>query len=265
VRRSLLVALAVLALTAIGVAAFLRASDDLAGTGVEKRSFDRRSAAVGRTLHHKVLLPEGGDDGAPLLVLLHGRGKNGPERMITAELGQALEAAGSRAPVVLLPDGGESSYWHDRRDGAWGRMVVEELIPAAARRFGADPKRVAIGGISMGGFGALHLAAANPERFCAVGAHSPAVFPEAGATAPGAFDDAEDFARTDLLARAGSIPAGAWVDIGDEDPFASTVRELVKRMREPRWHPWKGKHESAYWNAHTKQWMQFYVRSLADC
>ena len=80
-----------------------------------------------------------------------------------------------RTPVVLLADGGDHSYWHDRRDGAWGASVLREAIPAALRRTQADAHRVAIGGISMGGFGALDLARLGPRRFCAVGAHSAAL------------------------------------------------------------------------------------------
>ena len=38
-----------------------------------------------------------------------------------------------------------------RRSGDWARYVLDEVIPAAVKRFGADPDRVAIGGISMGG------------------------------------------------------------------------------------------------------------------
>ncbi|MDQ3740061.1 MAG: alpha/beta hydrolase-fold protein [Actinomycetota bacterium] len=227
-------------------------------------AFEHRSRAVGETLEHRVLVPDDAEDRPALLVLLHGRG-GGPEGMVSDALTEALDAAGDRAPIVLLPDGGEASYWHNRRDGAWARMVVREAIPEAIRRYDADPGRVAIGGISMGGFGALHLAAAFPDRFCAVGAHSPAIFADAASSAEGAFDDAEDFDRHDLLARAEQIPPGTWIDVGDDDPFAAATRTLVKRMRAPRFHPWPGGHDGDYWNAHTDDYVRFYVRELADC
>ena len=56
------------------------------------------------------------------------------------------------------------------RAGAGARYVVREVIPAdhAPLRH-VDPRRVAIGGISMGGFGALDLARLHRGRFCAVG------------------------------------------------------------------------------------------------
>ena len=113
--------------------------------------------------------------------------------------GKELERLGPRAPAVLLVDGGDHSYYHDRRDGPWGEYVFREAIPAALERLRADPDRVAIGGISMGGFGALDLARLHPGRFCAVGGHSPALWRTGGETPAGAFDDAEDFSRHDLF------------------------------------------------------------------
>jgi len=83
---------------------------------------------------------------------------------------------------------------------------------------------VAIGGVSMGGFGAYNLAVQNPRSFCAVGGHAPALWETAGETAPGAFDHAEDFARNDVIAAASTDPGPltsqpVWLDAGDEDPF----------------------------------------------
>jgi S-formylglutathione hydrolase FrmB len=73
---------------------------------------------------------------------------------------------------VLLVDGGDHSYYHDRDDFDWGTHVLRDAIPAARRRLNTDPGREAIGGFSMGGFGALDLA--RQRRFCAVGGHSAA-------------------------------------------------------------------------------------------
>jgi S-formylglutathione hydrolase FrmB len=55
--------------------------------------------------------------------------------------------------------------------------VLDEVIPKALTVLHADPRRVAIGGISMGGFGAYDLARLDPGRFCAVGGHSAAIWP----------------------------------------------------------------------------------------
>jgi NADP-dependent 3-hydroxy acid dehydrogenase YdfG len=44
---------------------------------------------------------------------------------------------------VVFPNGGDHSYFHARRSGDWARYVLDEVIPQAAGRFGADPRRVA--------------------------------------------------------------------------------------------------------------------------
>ena len=72
----------------------------------------------------------------------------------------------------------------------------------------------------MGGFGAYDLARLYPRRFCAVGGHSPALWRTGGETAPGAFDDADDFARHDVIGAARANPDAfgdtrLWLDAGD--------------------------------------------------
>jgi S-formylglutathione hydrolase FrmB len=174
----------------------------------------------------------------------------------------------------VFANGAEHSYWHDRRDGAWGRYVMDEVIPTAVRRLHADPRRVAIGGISMGGFGAYDLARQHPGRFCAVAGHSPALWSQGGETAPGAFDDAEDFARHDVLAIARDDPrrfAGArlWLDAGDRDPFDPGIRAFAASLRAGgvpvAVHRWPGDHEGAYWKRHWGDYLRFYAGALAAC
>lgn len=119
-----------------------------ASTFVSRYSIDSRYA------HHKLrqitLAPDDGAQGRPLLVFLHGRG-SGPASNLNDAFVSALEAQGARAPAVVFPSGGDHSYWHRRRGGDWARYVLREVIPRAVRRLHADPERVAIGGISMGG------------------------------------------------------------------------------------------------------------------
>src|SRR5262249_46335467 len=140
------------------------------------------SRFVHRDLHEIRVVPA--KHGKWTLVLLHGRG-GGPAGTLSPSLFDALDNLGSRAPIVLLPDGGDHSYWHNRADGKWGSMVLREIVP----RHG----RVAIAGISMGGYGALLLGAQG--HFCAIGGHSPALWFSGADSAAGAFDDAEDYAR----------------------------------------------------------------------
>ncbi len=199
----------------------------------------------------------------PLLVLLHGRGME-PEQLLWEELYDELERLGERAPALLLVDGGESSYYHDRRDFAWGSHTLR-AVDAAERKLKTNG-RVAIGGISMGGFGAFDLA--RRREFCAVGGHSPALFRSGGETPAGAFDDAEDFERHDVLgaARAGERFRGArlWLDVGRDDPFHGTTLEL-SRITGARTYVWPGGHDTRYWRAHMREYVRFYADALSEC
>jgi poly(3-hydroxybutyrate) depolymerase len=234
--------------------------------GAEVIRYDVSSRHVGRSLRQIGVRPREAGERPPLLVFLHGRGGGGPESNVKEPVLEALDSLGSRAPAVVFPDGGDHSYWHDRRDGRWDAYVVREVIPTAVRRLEADPRRVAIGGISMGGFGAFDIALHHPGRFCAVGGHSAAMWIQAGETAPGAFDDAEDFARNDVIAMAATRrPAGRiWLDAGDEDPFVAADRELA-RVLGIRLRTSPGGHDSDYWDAHYDEYMRFYARALAAC
>lgn len=235
-----------------------------------------RSKAVGEELGVNVVeparLPPRGQ--RSLLVFLHGRGGSDETFVGNEAVYEGLARLGRRAPVLAFPDGGDHGYWHNRREGGWGTYVMREVIPTVVRRFGIDPRRVAIGGISMGGFGAYDLALLHPRRFCAVGGHSPALWFDGGETAPGAFESAADFARNDVVGMVRADPdafAGmrVWNDYGDEDPFRGYDEGFVEYLRDDgadlSAHSWPGGHDNSYWNAHWAAYLRFYANALAHC
>ena len=231
--------------------------------------FSLQSRLLRQKLGEVLVTPRGGGRGRPLLVFLHGRGAS-PGSNLTDPFFRGLRALGSRAPDVLFANGGDHSYWHNRVGGPWGSYVLREAIPAAVARSGADPHRVAIGGISMGGFGALDLARLAPHRFCAVGAHSAAMWFSGGDTPAGAFDDAADFTRNDLIALALSrspYRASVWIDVGRNDPFrqADTVlaHELEADGARVTFHVWPGGHNSHYWHRHIARYLRYYAAACA--
>jgi S-formylglutathione hydrolase FrmB len=269
-------ALCLLSVLGLGLAIWTLATDggfDADPQGAEVKRISVDSDAIGASQPISVVVPAGGGEGRPLLLFLHGRG-NDEESNLVEPMFAALSTLGDRAPVIAFPDGGDSSYWHDRSSGDWGRYVTDEVIPAAIEASGADPDRIAIGGISMGGFGAFDLARLNPGEFCAVGGHSPAIWATAEETAAGAFDDADDFAGHDLVTAAGSDPAGLagpklWLDAGDQDPFLPGDDAFVAGLEESglsvERHTWPGAHESSYWNEHWDEYLDFYADALAAC
>ncbi|HTQ94737.1 MAG TPA: hypothetical protein VMK84_35110, partial [Streptosporangiaceae bacterium] len=72
---------------------------------------------------------------------------------LTDQMFAALHTLGPRAPDIAFPYG-DASYWVNSADGAWASYVLHEVIPKALTVLNADPRWVAIGGISMGGYGA---------------------------------------------------------------------------------------------------------------
>ena len=212
----------------------MRLDEAEARGAAEGHDFALQSKLLGRTMYEELVTPAGGGEGRPLLVFLHGYGGT-PSGTVSPALITALRRLGDRAPVVLLPEG-YTGWWHDRDEAPWGSYVLNEVIPAGLERSGADRDRVAIGGISMGGFGALDLGRLAPERFCAVGGHSPAVYARGSDDILFGFDDPADFARHDLLTLArGASPydAPVWLDVGDQDALRPAVETLAHELAGP--------------------------------
>jgi S-formylglutathione hydrolase FrmB len=245
---------------------------DTQGAEVVRYTID--SPLTHRALAQVAVVPTGSSTARrPLVIYLHGKGEN-QESNLSSELFAALRRLGPQAPDIVFPDGGEDSYWHDRADGAWGQYVMREVIPQALKRLHADPRRIAIGGNSMGGFGAYDLARLNPRRFCAVAGDSAALWQSGGESAAGAFDNAEDFAGHNVIGTviASSDPypgARLWVDVGTEDPFrradASLVADLRSKGTAVQFEIWPGGHNQDYWRSHWNGYLRFYAAALANC
>jgi enterochelin esterase-like enzyme len=242
--------------------------------GARVLRFTIHSRYAHQTIHEVVVVPPGTTGrGRPLLVFLHGRGSDGQDQSLVSPMFAALADQGAAAPVVVFPGGGDSSYWHNRSTGEWASYVTKEVIPAAIKLVGADRRRIAIGGLSMGGFGSLDIARLHPGRFCAVGADSAAIWFRGADSAAGAFDDGEDFSRHDLLATAASAnPYGStplWMDVGRSDPFRAADTALAHELRgdgaRVTFHIYPGGHEDGYWSSHWRQYMRFYARALSRC
>ena len=267
------------ALLVIGAAVVIQQtwlSDEAAretfGAKIKKLEID--STLLDRTLPVRVVVPRRiPDKGRGLLVFLHGRGEDERSYLVDPMF-EALADLRDRAPVVAFPYGGQSSYWHNRESGQWAAYVLSELIPKLIRRFDIAPRKIAIGGISMGGFGAYDIARLSPHRFCAIGGHSPAIWESASETAEGAFDDAADFDRNDIIEAAKLTPSPyrgtrLWIDAGDEDPFLGGDQAFEDALRagglDPIVRNGPGGHDSEYWNGNWREYLGFYARALNHC
>ena len=103
----------------------------------------------------------------PVILFLHGIGQRGEEGFVptAGSAGALARSYLERVPaIVVLPQCRAGRYWSDAE---MTRMTIQALDDAITA-YGGDPKRVYLVGVSMGGYGAWHLAAEHPRKFAAV-------------------------------------------------------------------------------------------------
>ncbi len=111
---------------------------------------------------------EPGDDVA-LVVFLHGSGDDDYDsRWLTSHGLPAVvlfDGLPTHKPFVLLaPQAAPGTSWEMDIQPE----IVMALIDDVITRYGLDPSRVSLTGLSMGGYGAWHLGTRYPDRFAAV-------------------------------------------------------------------------------------------------
>ena len=117
----------------------------------------------------------------PVLYLLHGGAGANSAQWTTG--GGAVEPITNNRPLItVMPDGGKVGWftnWLDQSGGAqaWADFHLGQLIPwiDANLRTIASKSGRAIGGLSMGGFGAVRYAQDRPDLFAYVASFSGAV------------------------------------------------------------------------------------------
>jgi S-formylglutathione hydrolase FrmB len=118
-----------------------------------------------------VILPDGGPGPFPVFYLLHGLSD---DHTIWLRRTSIERYVAGLPLIVVMPDGDRGFYSDAVAGRPYERYLVEDVLgfvdrvfPTVARRQGR-----AIGGLSMGGYGALKLALKFPERFGSATSHS---------------------------------------------------------------------------------------------
>jgi putative tributyrin esterase len=120
----------------------------------------------------------------PVLYFLHGLFGN-DHRWVDRggkDIFDRLTANGTIGPfIVVLPNGGETFYINSE-DGKdrYEDFLIQELVPYIDHHYRTIATKEArgISGLSMGGYGALHLAMRHPGLFGSVAASSAVLIPE---------------------------------------------------------------------------------------
>jgi S-formylglutathione hydrolase FrmB len=257
-----------------------------------------RSQVLAQPVRYCALLPPSYDQEKtrryPILYYLHGLGDNEQSLLNLGgwNLAENLREAGKIGEfLILAPDGGRSFYINSR-DGRvrYEDFFIREFVPAMEKRYRAKPGRAsrAITGVSMGGYGALHMAFKYPQMFCAVSSHMGALIE----TIPAALTDARELGRglsflsepfgrpfdrafwnrnnPFTLARqaGGAARMKIYFDCGREDTFgfdagAEALHELLKsRGIAHEFHIYPGGHDWNFVSEHLGASLEFHSRAF---
>ena len=117
----------------------------------------------------------------PILYELHGLGDN-EQFFVHSGLWNLVEdlwEGGKLKEFLIATPAAGASFYINSKDGKvrYEDFLLREFFPFVESRYRVSPGRAnrAISGVSMGGYGALHLAFRHPQLFSAVSAHSAAL------------------------------------------------------------------------------------------
>jgi predicted peptidase len=180
-----------------------------------------RTVSVGGTSYsYQVYVPANLKQGekVPVIVFLHGIGQRGEGGFVPSEggAGMMVRSYMERMPaIVVLPQCRKGRYWNDSETA---EMVIQTLDQTVGE-FNGDTERSYLIGVSMGGYGAWHMASEYPGKFAAV-------VPICGGSPLRSGDRFTQIAR-----RVGKTPV--WVFHGAADPVVpvSESRQMVEAMK----------------------------------
>jgi len=117
----------------------------------------------------------------PVILALHGAGERGDDGVRQMQIGAAaaIRAMPDRVPaIVVFPQAPVETRWiGEPADAAMA------ALDAAIAEYHGERDRVYLTGLSMGGYGTIHLGLAHPDRFAALVVVCGGLFPHPATTA----------------------------------------------------------------------------------
>jgi len=249
-----------------------------------------RSDILGKQTTAQVLLPETGKGPFPTFYLLHGYSDDSSLWLRRSRIEWYVR---DLPIIVVMPDGYKSFYTKPVEGPDIAQHIGVELPTFIERHFQARPERAAraIGGLSMGGYGALRVGMGFSDRFCSVNSHSGAVGwgnfeQKTGTAAPASLNGRgpeflKELARIfgndprgtehdlSVLAKramaAGNLPE-LLLDCGTEDFLIEDNRafhaELTAAQVPHAYHEFPGSHSWDYWDMHVQEALAFHAKNL---
>lgn len=133
----------------------------------------------------------------PLVVLLHGSGRNG-----LSLVEKWKDLAGEEGFIIVGPDAGGSEGWRTPEDGP---DFIRDLVEALRAKYPINPRRVYLFGHSAGAVFAINLSMMESEYFAATAVHA------------GSWREQNEFSQIDYAKR--KLPLAIFV--GDHDQYFS--------------------------------------------
>jgi S-formylglutathione hydrolase FrmB len=238
------------------------------------------SKVLGKHVAAEVLLPDSGRGPFPVFYLLHGLSDDHTIWLRRTRIEMYIEG---KPLIVVMPDGFRGFYTDAEEGPAYGKYIGEEIPDTIDRLFPTIAKREgrAIGGLSMGGYGALRTALAYPDRFISANSHSGAllfgtkgrVFTHdenqdefrriTGPNPEGSHHDLLHLARQAHKAK--QLPK-MLIDCGTSDFLLQDNRDFIARLKSLRipheYHEYEGTHNWDYWDLHIREALAFHAKAL---
>jgi len=254
------------------------------------------SKILARSVSYCVVLPASFDADKTkhfaILYSLHGLGDN-EQFFVHSGLWNLVEDMREKGELkeflITTPDGG-AGFYIDSKDGKnrYEDFLLQEFFPFIEKRYRAAPGRAnrAISGVSMGGYGALHLAFRHPQLFISVSAQSAALIEKLPAflgnasqsprgrvlgSVFGAPPDPVFWEQNSPLALARTANLAGlhiYFDCGDQDDYgfeagATALDKILTARHIPHeFHLYPGRHDAAYFAEHLPASLTFASRAF---
>jgi S-formylglutathione hydrolase FrmB len=265
-----------------------------------------QSHILGETVHYCVMLPPGYDTATaghsprryPVLYFLHGLGDNEQSLFKGGgwDLIEELRRKGRISDFLVVAPEGKRTFYINSADGRvrYSDFFIREFIPYVESHYSIRRERSgrAISGVSMGGYGALRFAFADPKLFSSVSAQSAAIIaapPRQNDAVPSAtplsgllgavFGNPVNLNHWDrnslfvlakqnrALIRTSSL--SIYFNCGRDDEFgfdrgaAELHRKLLAEGIQHEYHLYPGNHDAEYFLAHLGEALMFHSRVFA--
>ncbi len=237
------------------------------------------SQTLDRRVSMNVILPEVGKPPYATFYLLHGLSDDHTRWARQTSIERYVEGL---PLIVVMPDGARGFYTRHNQGHDYAKYIAQDVVQFVERNFPARPRRQSrcIGGLSMGGYGALRIALGYPDLFISATSHSGALMigsRKRKGTVLADWEYAQIFGRNpvgtdhDLLhlamnaRQAGRLPK-IRIDCGTEDFLFQDNREFTKRLTEMgvphEYEEFPGAHNWTYWDEHVQDALKFHAKHL---